>query len=420
MRRQCRFLGFFLCLVVTQALFSGYAVSAPRLALIYNGVSSDANSALALETIAKKAGYDTAYFADPKAMTASLGGASLLIFGGTEDNITPLLSLFNTADTIQAMKNFVSNGGVYLGICGGAFIASEGWEEATGFTKALGLAPVRTDLYLTNPDPIIIKVSWGAATRPIYYQFGPRMITSAPDSIQVFSRYEDNTIAASVFNLGKGKVILLGHHPEAETSWVDATTKNAGDWQPTDDLSSNLLAIAADNSAPTVPSGLTATVASGSPVRLSWTASTDGVGVATYKVYRGTTLLATLGPATTYGDFTVAASTSYTYTVSACDVAGNCSAQTAPVTASIQSSASSFNEKADCLFNWAESSFPAFFAPKGTVSQTAGPYYLRYYTQSKAYLGVSSTNLYYFGPLSQDALMDLRAASTWFATAGCN
>jgi hypothetical protein len=61
-------------------------------------------------------------------------------------------------------------------------------------------------------------------------------------------------------------------------------------------------------------------------VNLAWSASTDAVGVTGYRVYRngGTTPLASLGSASrSYSDNTVAASTSYTYEVSAVDAAGN-------------------------------------------------------------------------------------------------
>ena len=42
-----------------------------------------------------------------------------------------------------------------------------------------------------------------------------------------------------------------------------------------------------DITTPTVPTGLTATAVSSSQINLSWTASTDNVGVAGYKIYRG-------------------------------------------------------------------------------------------------------------------------------------
>jgi hypothetical protein len=75
---------------------------------------------------------------------------------------------------------------------------------------------------------------------------------------------------------------------------------------------------------------------------------------------------------------------------------------------------------ADCLFNWAEGAYPELFAP-AAASVTFAPYYYRHYSQTNAYLGTSSVDnhVYYLGPISNDALQDVGALSTWLATAGC-
>lgn len=88
-----------------------------------------------------------------------------------------------------------------------------------------------------------------------------------------------------------------------------------------------------DTSPPTVPQGLSATAASWATVNLSWQASTDNVGVTGYNVYRGGTQIGT-STTTSYTDSTTLPNTSYSYTVSAYDAAGNNSVQSsaAPVT----------------------------------------------------------------------------------------
>jgi chitodextrinase len=76
---------------------------------------------------------------------------------------------------------------------------------------------------------------------------------------------------------------------------------------------------------PTAPTGLTAPSKTATSVSLAWTASTDNVGVAGYRVFRGTTQVGT--PTTTsYTDTGLTASTAYSYTVKAIDAAGNLSA----------------------------------------------------------------------------------------------
>ncbi len=89
----------------------------------------------------------------------------------------------------------------------------------------------------------------------------------------------------------------------------------------------------ADTTPPTVPTDLKATalIVSDGEVTLSWTASTDNVGVTAYKIYRNGALVATT-TATRYTDAGLSGTTTYTYTVAACDASGNCSAQSASVT----------------------------------------------------------------------------------------
>ena len=95
--------------------------------------------------------------------------------------------------------------------------------------------------------------------------------------------------------------------------------------------------VQADTTPPTVPTGLTATAISSSQINLSWTASTDNVGVTGYNVYRGGTKIST-SPSTSYQDGGLPASTGFTYTVAAFDAAGNISAPSAGASATTQTS----------------------------------------------------------------------------------
>ena len=89
---------------------------------------------------------------------------------------------------------------------------------------------------------------------------------------------------------------------------------------------------AADHNAPAAPTGLTATPASASRIDLGWTASTDDVGVAGYKVFRDATQVGDV-TGTSYSDTGLTDGTAYSYTVSAYDAAGNTSAPSNTATA---------------------------------------------------------------------------------------
>ena len=79
-----------------------------------------------------------------------------------------------------------------------------------------------------------------------------------------------------------------------------------------------------DTTAPSTPT-LSATGTTQTSTNLSWTASTDNIGVTGYDVYRGTTLLTTV-TGTTYTATGLTAATAYTFSVRAKDAAGNISA----------------------------------------------------------------------------------------------
>ncbi len=79
-----------------------------------------------------------------------------------------------------------------------------------------------------------------------------------------------------------------------------------------------------DTQAPTAPGSLTASGKSATSVSLSWTASTDDVGVTGYDVYQGGTRVAgSTGTSTTVTGLTPR--TAYSFTVRARDAAGNTS-----------------------------------------------------------------------------------------------
>ncbi|MEO8637464.1 MAG: LamG-like jellyroll fold domain-containing protein [Candidatus Taylorbacteria bacterium] len=98
---------------------------------------------------------------------------------------------------------------------------------------------------------------------------------------------------------------------------------------------SETISVVPDTTAPSTPTNLSASAVSSSQINLSWTASTDNVGVTGYKVFRNGTQVAT--PSTnSYSSTGLTANTSYSYTVLAQDAAGNPSAQSSSASATTQ------------------------------------------------------------------------------------
>ena len=95
-----------------------------------------------------------------------------------------------------------------------------------------------------------------------------------------------------------------------------------------------------DTIPPSIPANVIATAVSTTQINLSWNASTDNIGVAGYRVYRDGNQIATVAN-TTYSNTGLSPSTTYTYTVSAYDAAGNNSAQSTIASATTLSENSS-------------------------------------------------------------------------------
>ncbi len=88
----------------------------------------------------------------------------------------------------------------------------------------------------------------------------------------------------------------------------------------------------ATNAPPTTPTGLAARASAPRQIDLSWAAATDDVAVTGYGIYRGGTLIASVGGSTTsFSDTTVTPATTYSYAVDAVDGAGLRSPKSASV-----------------------------------------------------------------------------------------
>lgn len=95
-------------------------------------------------------------------------------------------------------------------------------------------------------------------------------------------------------------------------------------WQPAN-LAATLGIGTSDTQAPTAPANLTASNITTTSVQLSWTASTDNVGVTGYDIFRGTTNVGSTA-STSFNVTGLTANTAYSFTVKAKDAAGNISA----------------------------------------------------------------------------------------------
>ncbi|MFC5141331.1 hypothetical protein ACFPK1_24045 [Actinomycetospora rhizophila] len=119
----------------------------------------------------------------------------------------------------RAIRRFVSDGGFYLGVCMGGFLAEPGHFD---------LFPGRVDEYYSSPgasvttdDPAVVPVLWRGTPRAMYFQDGGFMVPRrrARSAMTVLAEYTNGSIAAVVAPCGAGRIALCGPHPEAPPAW---------------------------------------------------------------------------------------------------------------------------------------------------------------------------------------------------------
>lgn len=170
-----------------------------------------------------------------------------------------------------------------------------------------------------------INLSWSASTDNVgvtgydIYRNGTLLTSTVTNS------YNDTGLSPSTSYSYTVRSKDAALNTSSQSSSVSATTQAPPPPPPT------------DTTAPSVPTNLSASAVSSSQINLSWSASTDAVGVTGYDIYRGGTLLTTV-TGTSYSNTGLSASTQYSYTVRAKDAAGNNSSQSSSVSATTQAS----------------------------------------------------------------------------------
>jgi chitodextrinase len=252
-----------------------------------------------------------------------------------------------------------------------------------------------TGLTATAFGPIRIDLSWDASTDNVgvsgyrVYRDGNPIATVDGSTLS----YQDTAVAPATSYTYTVDAVDAAGNRSAESD--PATTSTP-----------------ADTTAPTQPTGLTATARGPNTVDLSWSASSDDVGVAGYTIYRDGSQVAAVGEATTsYSDTSALPSTTYSYTVDALDAAGNHSAQSDPASATTPGGLFSDGFETGDLSKWTsvtglvaqqQEVFSGSWAARGTSTGAA--------TWAYKTLSSTQTDLYYrirFKIVSQAATVNL-------------
>ncbi len=148
--------------------------------------------------------------------------------------------------------------------------------------------------------------------------------TASTDNVGVFSYdvYEGPTVIANVVNTNYQ---VTGLNASTSYSFTVVARDVAGNQSSASNIANITTLDPPDTQAPSAPTNLTASNTTQSSTDLSWTASTDNVGVTAYDVYQGAAVIATVST-TNFQVTGLSANTGYNFSVIAKDAAGNESA----------------------------------------------------------------------------------------------
>jgi glutamine amidotransferase-like uncharacterized protein len=190
---------------------------AKPIALVYRGPGACTNCWTSAAQTAKKAGFRVRLVNDQLKDFSVFNQAALWVQpGGKSTTAARAMG----ADYLARIRDFVHQGGGYIGFCAGAFIATE--KIGTSGMEGLGIVPGKTKLWDPEDGPgRLIQVSWNHRIRSVYYHGGPFLDFGGvrDPSLQVYSQYENGQNAGAILNYGQGRVAVSGAHPEASRVW---------------------------------------------------------------------------------------------------------------------------------------------------------------------------------------------------------
>ena len=204
----------FAVLWLSLILFFPASSFAGMIALVYNGAGAcKEDCAKASFDSAVQAGFDAKYVGDLDKDPKIFEGASVWIQPGGYAGV----AMNNMSSELKAnLKNFIFNGGGYVGFCAGAFVATS--RVGTTSVRGLGIIPGNTKLY--GKGIRIFKSLWQGSERYLYWEGGPYFRNMA-SNIEQTASYPNGANAAVRTTYGKGRIWVTGLHPESPQWWKD-------------------------------------------------------------------------------------------------------------------------------------------------------------------------------------------------------
>src|SRR6266850_2510482 len=253
--------------------------------------------------------------------------------GNFDGNIAPA-----TADILW--RNLSTGENYLYPMNGTAVLPSEGYLRTVADLN-WKVQPVLSD---TTPDLVVTSISYSSATGTFTSTVMNQGTAATPAGLAIGVAYFVDgvyrTWGGSANSLAAGASVTIGSDgggtyaipagSHTIMGYVDDALRIAESNENNNQLTQTITVSASDTTAPTIPTGLSASAITPTSATLSWNASTDNIAVTGYRAYRNGTLVAS--PSSTSASITgLTASTQYSFTVTAVDAANNSSALSAPL-----------------------------------------------------------------------------------------
>jgi chitodextrinase len=261
-------------------------------------------------------------------------GSVVINGGATATNSTAVMLTLSATDALNAVTQMrVSNSSSFFNSTAEAYAPTKAWTLSTGsgtktvyvrykdavgnwsssFTATIVLdttAPAISGVSSSNVSMNSATVSWStneAASSQVEYGLTTAYGTmTSLDATRVTSH----------------SVVVSGLASNTNYYYRVRSRDAAGNEQVGSNNSFTTATGSSDSTPPSAPANLLASASSATQINLSWTPSTDNTAVTGYKIFRNGNQVGTSASAS-YHDSALAPTTTYSYTVSAYDAAGN-------------------------------------------------------------------------------------------------
>lgn len=142
---------------------------------------------------------------------------SILIVPGGEIGV--YLSAWGE-EGVRAIRQFVESGGIYIGICAGAYIAGKKFEGVPGLNFIPQVLSKKNGQQILNTQDKL------GATVQLVYENGPDLSEVSSDEIVL--KDEAGKPQAVGINFGQGKVYLFSAHPEGSVYYKEIPQEFSG------------------------------------------------------------------------------------------------------------------------------------------------------------------------------------------------